>query len=101
MAGMVARILARYGYVQREYPRINNGADAIVRGQRWEQFYSEEGGLRDMIVSLRQSYFEKYASLKPGDIPARERLALIDYLAQELDGKVRAVIETGKLRTPR
>ena len=98
---MLSALLARYGYVRREYPRINNGSDAIVRGQRWEQFYSEEGGLADMIGKLRQSYFEKYAKLKPDDMAGRERLALIDYLAQELDGEVRSIIDTGRLRTPR
>ena len=32
MRKLIDRILARFGYVRREYARINNGADAVARG---------------------------------------------------------------------
>jgi len=93
------RIAAWFGYTRREYPRINMGADAIARGMRWEQFYSEEGGIADMIVSVRRDYFEAYAALSISDRDKQYEYALADRLAREFDRKVRTVIETGKIKT--
>lgn len=95
---IIDRILAHFGYHRREYPRINNGAEAIARGARWEAFYAEDGGLRDMIAILRQSYFEKVGTLKPGDTKSLEALAMADRIAREIEREVQRVIETGKLR---
>jgi hypothetical protein len=97
MRKMLDRIAARLGYARREYPRIQNGADAVARGERWEGFYREEGGLADMIASLRRDYFEKVGSLKPGDVDALRSLGMADRIAREIDAKVREVIETGKI----
>lgn len=90
-------IAMKLGYVSREYPRIQNGADAVARGERWEGFYREEGGLADMIIALRRDYFEKIGSLKPGDVDALRSLGMADRIAREIDAKVREVIETGKI----
>lgn len=101
MRTMIDRLLAYYGYVragEREYPRINNGAEAVARGKRWEVFYAEENGVRDMILSLRQDYFAKVADLKPGDLDSLKALAMADKIAREIDRKVQSIIETGKLR---
>ena len=94
-------LATRLGYVRRDQPRefarIFNGADAIARGHRWEQFYSEEGGLGDMIQGLRRSYFTKVGDLKPGEYEALRMLAIADRLVRELEREVLAVIESGKL----
>lgn len=99
--GMIDRILARYGYVKagpRPFERVNNGDDAIQRGKRWEIFYTEIGGVRDMIADLRKAYFEKVSALKPGDTESLQALAMADRIAREIDGQVRSIIETGKMR---
>lgn len=98
MVTVLDRIAARFGYVRREYRRIHNGSDAIARGERWESFYAEQGGLNDMITALRRDYFEKFATLKPSDRDSMFALAVADKVAREIDGKVRSVIETGKMR---
>lgn len=98
---LLDRLAARLGYVpatQRELPRISNGADAIARGTRWEMFYSEEGGLRDMIAKLRHAYFEKVGTLKPGDTESLKALGMADRIAREIEREALSVIETGKLR---
>lgn len=95
---LLDRIAAWFGYTRREYPRVNNGADAIARGQRWEAFYAEEGGIADMIAVIRRNYFEASAALGIGDLDKRYEYALADRLARELDREVRSIIETGKLR---
>lgn len=92
------RLAARYGYVRREYARFDNGADAIARGQRWEAFYGEAGGLGDMIAGLRRGYFEKVGALRPSDTDGLMALGMADRIAREIEREVVTVIETGKLR---
>lgn len=96
------RILARFGYTRtdapRPYTRVNNGADAIARGQRWQAFAEEEGGLYDMIASLRADYFAKVGQLNPSERDKLLALGMADKIAREIEGKVRAVIDTGHIR---
>ena len=81
--------------------RKNNGANAVARGQRWERFYNEEGGLHDMIVRMRQAYFAKVGELKPGEHDALLLLATADRLARELDKEVKAIIDSGLIEQKR
>lgn len=71
--------------------------DAIARGQRWEAFYSEEGGIADMIRQARKEAFEAYAECRPSDVAEKEYLAGIDRCWRQIDRRVQSVIETGKL----
>jgi len=82
----------------RPYTRTQNGTDAIARGQRWEAFATEDGGLYDMIHSLRADYFAKYSQLSPDDRGKQLALSVADKIAQELEAKVRTVIDTGHIR---
>ena len=78
--------------------RVRNGADAIARGQRWEGFLLEEGGLGDMIVKLRREYFEAYGATGMSDTAKQYEYALADRLLRQLDREARTIVETGKLR---
>lgn len=101
------RIAGWFGYVSRnsdrpfEYPRVNNGQEAIARGQRWQDFYAEEGGMRDMLLDIRVGYFEASAALSPDNHAKLYEHALADRIARELDRKIRTVIETGKIEASR
>ena len=98
---MLDRFMAWLGYVPqvaRPMPRIHNGADAVARGQRYQAFYEEEDGLRDMIASLRRDYFEKVGQLSPGDTDGLRALGMADRIAREIERKVQTVIETGRIR---
>lgn len=95
------RIAAHFGYTRatpRSLERISNGTDAIARGQRWQAFAEEEGGLYDMIASLRRDYFTKVGQLSPGDTDKLLALGMADKIAQEIERKVQSVIETGRIR---
>lgn len=78
--------------------RISNGVEETARGQRWQSFYDEENGLRDMFTGLRRDYFEKVGALAPGDTESLKALAMADRICREVERKVQTVIETGKLR---
>lgn len=94
------RILARFGYtraVPAPLPRVNNGTDSIARGQRWEAFAEEEGGLYDMFARLKTDYFMKVGQLSPGDRDKLLALGMAHKIAGEIERQVQQVIETGKI----
>lgn len=92
---MIDRILQRLGYWR--WPvSWSNGTDPVARGTRWQAFYSEEGGLQDILHELRRGYFEKAAQLKPGDIHGLQALSLADRIIAEIDGRIRTIIVEGE-----
>lgn len=100
---MLDRIMAYFGYTRATelrwtFERVNNGADAVARGQRWQSFYEEEAGLADMLSNLRRDYFEKVGQLTPGDTAGLQALGMADRIAREIERKVQTVIETGRIR---
>ena len=98
---LLDRFFAWLGYtraVPHPLPRIQNGTDAVARGQRYQAFYEEEDGLRDMIFALRRDYFEKVGQLTPGDTAGLQALGMADRIAREIERKVQNVIETGRIR---
>lgn len=66
--------------------------DPIQRGRRWEAFYNEEGGLRDMLATIQRTYLERLSHVEPGNTPQLQVLALAARVTRELDGMVQAVI---------
>ena len=89
---------AKWGYQKKVLPRVANGTEAIARGQRWSAFYEEEGGIKDMISSLRHDYFTKVGQLSPGDTQKLLALGMADKIAVEIERKIQTVIETGRIR---
>lgn len=79
-----------------EQARIMGGTDAIQRGQRWESFYREEGGLADMIARLRKGYFEAASAIGHRDDKQLYEFVVADRMARELDREVQQIIVTGK-----
>jgi len=84
-----------------EQARLDATGDAVQRGMRWEQFYREDGGIADMIAALRLDAFEAAAELDPADTDKIYYWATADRNLRRLDGKVRAIIATGKLAKDR
>lgn len=100
---MIERILAHYGYVRKdsrvwdEETRHMKESNKVARAHRWITFYNEDGGLKDMIASLRHSYFEKVGSLKPDDTAGLQALGMADRIAREIDAQAKAIIDAGKV----
>ena len=94
---IVAYLAHRFNIALVAESRIANGTDKVARGQRYEAFYLEEEGLRDMFNALRRDYFEKVGDVKPGDTDSLKALAMADKIAREIERKFQTVIETGKI----
>lgn len=81
--------------------RIANGGDAVARGDRWQSFYSEEGGLADMIAAIRKGYFEAAAGLGISETDKVYEYALADRIAREIDREAQKIIISGKIEADR
>jgi len=80
-----------------EQARLKASPDAVKRAMRWDAFYREEGGLSDMIAALRIEAFEAAAELDPSDTDKIYYWATADRNLRRLEGKVRAIVATGRL----
>lgn len=98
-----ARWLAAYAGVLPtiEAERLKGGSDAVERGMRWEQFYREEGGLRDMLSALRREAFEAAQEAEVKDDQTRLAWLLQDRAYRALQHSVEAVVITGKVEFER
>jgi len=94
---LVRWLCRRFDIVLLDEARRFISPDAIVRGQRWEAFYHEDGGLADMIAALRKEAFEAAAELDPRDTDKIYYWATADRNLRRLEQKVRAVIVNGQI----
>jgi hypothetical protein len=76
--------------------RLHGGTDAVQRGQRWEMFLREEGGLADMLAKLRRGYFEAASAIGHRDDKRLYEFVVADRIARELEREVVQIVVTGK-----
>lgn len=94
---LVLWLCNRFGFWPIDEARIAMGGDKVTRGQRWEQFAKEEGGLFDMIEKLRRETFEQAAELPPEDVAKLQYFALSDRNLRRLKQEVVSVIAAGEI----
>jgi hypothetical protein len=103
MLKRLALWLADYAGIRPEIAaeRLKGGADAVERGQRWETFYREEGGLADMLEGLRREAFEAAQEAGAKDDQTRLAWMLQDRAYRRLQGRIENVVVTGKVELER
>src|SRR3546814_16639375 len=72
--------------------------DPSRRANRWKAFDEEDGGLRDMIAMLGQTYLERLSQVEPWETEKLSKLAMANRITQQLDGFVRSVIDRKSTR---
>ncbi|MGL5736908.1 MAG: hypothetical protein ACRCYS_18745, partial [Beijerinckiaceae bacterium] len=76
--------------------RLHGGTDAVERGQRWETFYREQGGLADMLDAMRREAFEAAQEAEVRDDQTRLAWLLQDRAIRRLQGRIENVVISGK-----
>jgi len=71
--------------------------DVIHRANRWREFYEEDGGLRDVLDTLRRAYFERAGDLMPGDSAALLKLGMAAKIVEQIDAHIRQIVSAGRL----
>lgn len=81
--------------------------DPIQRGRRWQAFYNEEGGIKDMLAEIRSVYLARLAATDPSNVAGLQVLAQAHRISIEFEGMITAIIagadvaEAAKERTSR
>lgn len=73
--------------------------DPVARGMRWNAFYEEDGGLRDMLADMRDAYLKRMSEIDFGNDKKLEKvaaLAMAARITKEIDAVVRGVISDGQ-----
>lgn len=96
VARLVLWLCARFDITPVEQMRLKHTSSAVERGMRFEQFYREEGGLADMIATIRARYFEQASAIGHRDDDKLYEFVVADRCARELEREVLQVIATGK-----
>ena len=71
--------------------------DMVHRANRWREFYEEEGGLRDVLDTLRRAYFDRAGDLMPNDTAALLKLGMAARIVEQVDAHIRHLLAAGKM----
>lgn len=66
--------------------------DPIQRGRRWQAFYEEEGGIKDMLAEIRSVYLERIAACDPNNTEGLRVLAMAHRVSVEFEGMIRSIV---------
>ena len=94
---LVLWLCARFDIVLLDEVRRFASPDAVARGERWHAFYHEEGGIADMILTIRKEAFEAAAEIDPRETNLIYNWAIADRNLRKLDQRVRTVINNGQI----
>lgn len=71
--------------------------DALQRGQRWHAFYEEDGGLKDMLDLIGETYIARMSDIEPWETGKLAKLAMANKIATQLRGLILDVIGSGDI----
>jgi len=71
--------------------------DPIHRATRWHDFYHEDGGLKDMLDTLRDAYLDRAAALMPNDTAALLKLGMARKIVGEIESHVLSIFDAAKV----
>ena len=71
--------------------------DIVHRANRWREFYEEDGGLRDVLDTLRRAYFDRASELMPNDTAALLKLGMAAKIFDQVDLHIRHILTAGRM----
>ena len=71
--------------------------DIVHRANRWREFYEEDGGLRDVLDTLRRAYFDRASELMPNDTAALLKLGMAAKIVDQVDTHIRHILTAGRM----
>ena len=72
--------------------------DPLHRANRWKPFYAEEGGLKDILTYIGETYLKRMSQVEPWETEKLAKLAMANKITQQIDAMVQAIINDGKLQ---
>ena len=72
--------------------------DPLHRANRWKPFYAEEGGLKDILTYIGETYLKRMSQVEPWETEKLAKLAMANKITQQIDAMVQAIINDGKVQ---
>lgn len=72
--------------------------DAIHRAIRWQAFYEEDGGLKSVLLTLKEAYVVRAGDLMPNDTAQLLKLGMAGKIVDQIDTHIRSIIDAGKVQ---
>ena len=72
--------------------------DPLHRANRWKPFYAEEGGLKDILAYIGETYLKRMSQVEPWETEKLAKLAMANKITQQIDAMVQAIINDGKVQ---
>lgn len=69
----------------------------IARAARWQAFYQEAGGLKDMIDALRETHLDALTMVEPWDEPRLRKIGLSMAMVKQLEQTIRNIMADGRI----
>ena len=69
----------------------------VLRGRRWSLFYTEEGGLKDILAEIGKTYIARMSMVEPWETDKLSKLAMANKIVGELDTCIRKIIADGEV----
>jgi hypothetical protein len=71
--------------------------DPIHRANRWASFYHEDGGLKEILDTLKGAYLDRAADLMPGDTAGLLKLGMGRKIVDQIDSHIQHIFTAGKI----
>lgn len=71
--------------------------DPIARAQRWQVFWEEEGGLRDIMNGLHDAYLDRMSSVEPWETDKLVKLSIASKITKAVASEVQNIVAQGKV----
>lgn len=71
--------------------------DLVHRANRWQGFYLEDGGVKQVLDTIRKAYFDRAADLMPNDTSALLKLGMAGKIVDQIEAHVLHIVNTGKI----
>lgn len=71
--------------------------ETVMRGRRWAAFYKEEGGLKEILEAIGQTYIARMSVVEPWETDKLSKLAMANKIVGELDGCIRKIVADGEI----
>lgn len=72
--------------------------EIIARGRRWALFYNEDGGLKDILEHIGQTYIQRMSSVEPWEADKLSKLAMANKIVGQVDTVIREIIAAGQVK---
>lgn len=71
--------------------------DPVHRATRWHAFMHEDGGILEVLTTLRHAYFDRAADLMPNQTSELLKLGMAAKIVDQIEAHLQQIVTAGKI----